>query len=128
MLCNSLILSNITALGQALIIAACTTVLSLSVTLIFNLIINRSKKHRSDEDLIKAGVQALLRNALYNMYTEWYPKGHCPYAIKANFGNMYEKYHSLGKNGILTQIHEEFMKLPIIDAEEYQREKEKDKK
>lgn len=109
-------LCSLTAMDY-LALAGIPTVSSLIVTLIFNAIVNRSKKRKNDEDLIKQGVQALLRNSLYEVYTEWYPKGHCPYAVKGNFANMYEKYHSLGKNGVLTQMHEEFMKLPICDSE-----------
>ena len=59
-----------------------------------------------------AGIQALLRSSLYDLYDTWMDKGYAPRDIKANFENLYLWYHSLGKNGVMTRKYEEFLKLP----------------
>nr|DAE96016.1 MAG TPA: hypothetical protein [Caudoviricetes sp.] len=59
-----------------------------------------------------AGVQALLRNNLYDLYDIWTARGYAPRDVKANFENLYVWYHSLGKNGVMGRKYEEFLRLP----------------
>lgn len=59
-----------------------------------------------------AGIQAILRNNLYDLYDTWTPRGYAPREVKANFENLYVWYHSLGKNGVMTRKYEEFLNLP----------------
>ena len=41
-------------------------------------------------------------------------------AVVDYFENMYQQYHSLGKNGVMDDIHEKFKALPLepLDKEE----------
>ena len=75
---------------------------------------------KEDNDLNKAGLQAVLRDRLYELYkycTYDRCKGKLDLAYstldeKQNFENMYIKYHSLGVNGVMDKKYNTFMMLP----------------
>jgi hypothetical protein len=58
------------------------------------------------------GVQALLRTQLYEDYNKWQERGYAPIEARQNFENCYQRYHRLGKNGVMDDIHEKFLHLP----------------
>lgn len=58
------------------------------------------------------GVQALLRNELIDSYNHYSDKGYAPIYARENFENMYQRYHNLGANGVMDDMHEDFFKLP----------------
>lgn len=65
------------------------------------------------------GVQALLRAQLINDYNEWHnKKKYAPIYARDNFDNCYQRYHRLGKNGVMDDIHEKFMRLPTEPQKE----------
>lgn len=59
------------------------------------------------------GVQALLRTQLYEDYTKYRERGYAPIDARQNFENCYQRYHRLGKNGVMDDIHEKFLSLPV---------------
>lgn len=98
------------------------------VTTIFNSIVNGAKARKrtseavADEmdrrnEILKKGIQALLRHDLNEIYNEWYPKGYCPDDVKIDFQNMYEQYHSLGKNGVMGGKYNAIINLPSTSRE-----------
>lgn len=106
------------------------------VTFIFNWIVNGAKARakRNEElketlnetnEIMKKGIQALLRHELYSVYNEWIVKGYCPNEIKNDFENMYQQYHALGKNGVMDSLRNEIQNLPSI-AKKISEGKEKD--
>lgn len=82
---------------------------SLGVTLITTLCAYMWGRYRSDQSLRK-GVQAMLRNSMIKSY-EHFKKYGCSVQDKADFENMYYCYHNLGKNGVMTEIYHEVMKM-----------------
>ena len=69
------------------------------------------------------GTQALLRDRLLQGYHFYKSRGCVTYGEDANYENMYEAYHALGKNGIMDGIHEDFKTIPVkADAEVYPNE------
>ncbi len=101
-----------------------STLMALIVTFIFNAITNNQKKKRQQaqmiaeevtkkDEVLKRGVQALLRHELYSMYDYWYTQmKYAPIEVKNDFENIYGSYHNLGKNGVMDGMHERFMELP----------------
>lgn len=100
-----------------------STLCSLAVTLIFNGVVNSNKRRRKDrEELIKElkstdgelkqGVQALLRDRLYELYGRCIRKRYATIEERNNFINMYKHYHNLGQNGVMDNIKEKFLSLP----------------
>lgn len=74
--------------------------------------INKITEMQRREDAIQRGVQALLRDRLYEMYYRYKEKGYAPIYAKENFQNMYKQYHGLGQNGVMDEYLEKFMDMP----------------
>lgn len=81
------------------------------------------KELKTDSALTKQGVQATLRHDLYDLADEYRNKGYCPDHIKQDFDNMYAKYHTLGKNGVMDTIYNEIMSLPTYKNDTSKRKK-----
>lgn len=62
---------------------------------------------------IKAGVQAILRDRLLQGYKEYRHKGYADEDDRANLENIYLQYHTLGANGVMDDLRDKFLKLPI---------------
>lgn len=65
-----------------------------------------------DMRCMQLGLQALLRERLYEYHDKWMEKGYAPKWAKENFENMYKQYHNLGENGVMDSYYEAFMQLP----------------
>ena len=124
---------------SVLITAAVTTAVSLTVTLIYNTIVNGPKKIRERKDkereerfrqivreetqanfkegidndiCIKNGLQVILKNDLKVNYDSWLRKGYAPLDVKDDLERMYQVYHSLGANGVMDAHRDKFLALP----------------
>lgn len=95
----SIILSVVSASG--ILGIACTALLS------------RMKKSETRQKALELGVQALLRDRMIYSYNKYTELGHAPIYAKENFTNMYNQYHELGANGVMTALYDEFMDLPV---------------
>lgn len=62
--------------------------------------------------LLRKGVQILLKNELKLRYEYWLKKGYAPVDAKDDLEIMYQVYHTLGQNGVLTSTHDRFLQLP----------------
>lgn len=82
------------------------------VSAIGGLLVAKFKLMKNEQDAIKLGLQALLRADMIRDYNKWIEKGYAPIYAKENFENVWTQYHSLGSNGVMDNIHSEFMKLP----------------
>lgn len=67
-------------------------------------------KQRSDA--IAAGMQALLRDRLLQGYKHAGQKGYADFDDRSNLENIYEQYHALGGNGMMTDMRRAFRTLP----------------
>ena len=61
---------------------------------------------------IKNGMISLLRNEIVRIYEKYTKLGYCPSYMKENINEMYDSYHKLGGNGMVTVMVEEIYKLP----------------
>ena len=64
---------------------------------------------------VKKGVQALLRDRLLQGYKFYRAQGWADENDRSNLENVYEQYHALGANGMMDDLREKFMALPIGD-------------
>ncbi|MDE6020172.1 MAG: hypothetical protein K2H01_04120 [Ruminococcus sp.] len=80
-------------------------------------ILARLKRQETRQKAVELGVQALLRDRMLHSYNKYTELGYTPIYAKENFENMYQQYHKLGGNGVMTQLHIEFMKLPTEKEE-----------
>ena len=77
----------------------------------------RIKQNESKTESVQLGVQALLRDRLYSTYLKYAEKGYAPIYARENFENMYKQYHILGANGVMDDIYQKFMALPLEESE-----------
>lgn len=73
-------------------------------------------RYRSGKAL-KRGVQALLRYDMLTVYKVFSRRG-CTINEKQTFSNMYECYHALGKNGVMTAVYNKVMDMKEVEDDE----------
>ena len=76
------------------------------------------KENDKKTEAVCKGVQALLRDRLYQSYNHYKDKGFAPIYARENFENMWQQYHNLGMNGVMDGINEKFKDLPTERKEE----------
>ena len=74
---------------------------------------NKIKVNEKKTESVQFGVQALLRDRLYQSYIHYTEKGYAPIYARENFENMYQQYHTLGANGVMDDVYKKFMCLPL---------------
>ena len=94
------------------------------VTIILGMIIKRPLEKRADaaermaaderrkQEAVMTGVQAMLRDRLLQGYRYYEQMGYADYDDRSNMENMYNAYHTLGKNGVMDDMHKKFLALP----------------
>lgn len=71
------------------------------------------KKERTEQESIKLGVQAILRDRLIQSYNHYMEVGCCAIHDRDNIINMYNQYHNLGANGVVDCLIEKLLELPV---------------
>lgn len=64
---------------------------------------------------LKNGMTALLRNELVRIYEKYTKLTYCPSYMKENVKEMYENYHKLGGNGMVTALVKKIYDLPSCE-------------
>lgn len=76
---------------------------------------SRLKVRAREQDAIKDGMQAILRDRIIQAYNHYAEKGFCPIYARDNVAHMYEAYHNLGGNGTITELYEKLLHLPSFE-------------
>lgn len=106
--------------------SAITVLIGLTVTAVFNGVINLPKKKKAEEkkkqeveakrdadtQLIKKALQVILKNHLKVRYEHWIEQGYAPNDARDDLEAEYRIYHSLGKNGVMDSRRARFLSLP----------------
>lgn len=71
------------------------------------------KNQNKNRDANSKGTMLLLRVQLIEYHEEWTKRGYVTKHGIENFIEMYDAYHALGGNGMVTQLLEEVKELPI---------------
>lgn len=74
--------------------------------------VKKLAKKVSEQEAIKLGVQALLRDRIIQIYNASMDKGYCPIYERENIDALAKEYHSLGGNGVVTGLLEKLSDLP----------------
>lgn len=69
-------------------------------------------KKLKEQDSVKNGVKALLRDRIVQAYNHCLEKGYCPIYAQENAEALYKEYHELGGNGTVTTLMEDLRQLP----------------
>ena len=71
------------------------------------------KRQKKDRDANGKGTMLLLRVQLIEYHDRYTKEGHIPSYALENFIEMYEAYHELGGNGMITKMYEEVLELEV---------------
>lgn len=82
-------------------------------------LIKNIKAQRKRQEALERGVQAMLRTQMINYYNNWFVEKHyAPIWVKDDFENAWIQYEALWKNGVMDNIHDDFMSLPTEPPKE----------
>lgn len=73
---------------------------------------NKISEKTKEQDAIKLGIQALLRDRIIQSYNHYQDKGFCPIYALENVNALYKQYHALGGNGTVTELVERLKDMP----------------
>ena len=88
-------------------------ILAAVIKSLYNKIKITEQKTEQKTESVQLGIQALLRDRLYQCYLHYMEKGYAPIYARENFENMYTQYHNLGANGVMDDLYNKFMDLPL---------------
>lgn len=71
------------------------------------------KEQKKERDANSRGTMLLLRVQLIEYHDKYTNQGHIPSYAYQNFCEMYEAYHELGGNGMVTKMSEEIHELHL---------------
>lgn len=71
------------------------------------------KRQKTDRDANSKGTMLLLRVQLIEYHDKYMALGEIPSYAYENFCEMYEAYHALGGNGMVTKMKEEIEELHL---------------
>ena len=71
------------------------------------------KEQKKDRDANAKGTMLLLRVQLIEYHDKYVEEGEIPSYAYDNFVEMYEAYHALGGNGMVTKMYEEIHDLHL---------------
>lgn len=86
--------------------------------IVLGYIIRLLQKQNKTRKANSKGTMLLLRVQLIEYHTKYMKKGEIPSYAYQNFVDMYETYHELGGNGMITKMYEEIHELHIRTTEE----------
>lgn len=106
----------------AIIVSILSTVTSSIMVVIITNLLNENKKIRERrrienierEESIGNGVLCLLRVKLIEYHDHYMALGSIPSYARSNWDMMYEAYHDLGGNGMITGMDKEIKNLNIV--------------
>ena len=71
------------------------------------------KEQKKERDANSRGTMLLLRVQLIEYHDKYMDQGYIPSYAYQNFCEMYEAYHELGGNGMITKMYEEIHELHL---------------
>lgn len=71
------------------------------------------KEQKKDRDANSKGTMLLLRVQLIEYHDKYVSLGEIPSYAYDNFNEMYDAYHALGGNGMVTKMHKEIQELHL---------------
>ena len=75
--------------------------------------ISKHMRHTQKKDrALDDGMRALLRDRIISACDHYFEKGYAPVYARENITSMYDAYHSLGGDGIVTDMVKQTMELP----------------
>ena len=87
--------------------------LPIVLTSFFGYVVWFLKQQKKDRDANSKGTMLLLKVQLIEYHDKYVELGEIPSYVYNNFVEMYEAYHDLGGNGMVTKMYEEIQELHL---------------
>lgn len=94
-----------------------TVALPIILTALMGYIVWLLKRQKKDRDANSKGTMLLLRVQLIEYHDRYMTKGDIPSYAYENFMEMYDAYHALGGNGMVTKMKQEIEELHLKKKE-----------
>ena len=94
-----------------------TIALPIVLTALMGYIVWLLQKQKTDRDANSRGTMLLLRVQLIEYHSKYTKLGEIPSYAYQNFCEMYDAYHQLGGNGMVTKMKEEIEELHLKQKE-----------
>lgn len=88
-------------------------IVTIALPIILGYIVWLLKQQKKDRDANSKGTMLLLRVQLIEYHSKYMSLGEIPTYAYNNFEEMYEAYHDLGGNGMVTKMHQEIQELHL---------------
>lgn len=72
------------------------------------------QKERAEQKALRDGMRSLLRRQIIADCEHAIAEGYCPTATKDTIEDMYQSYHALGGNGVVTGLKDQTMNLSTV--------------
>ncbi|WP_443684916.1 hypothetical protein [Phascolarctobacterium succinatutens] len=100
--------------------AALNSVINVVFGGVITLLITMYRQKKKENDALKAGLQALLRDRIIQAYNHYVQdKGWIPIYAKESIDACYRSYEALGDNGVIDSLMEQLNELPNYDLKEH---------
>ena len=86
---------------------------TIALPILLAYIVRLLKSQKKDRDANSKGTMLLLRVQLIEYHDKYTAQGEIPSYAYQNFCEMYDAYHALGGNGMVTKMHEEIEELHL---------------
>lgn len=90
-------------------------ILDIVLTALMGYVVYLLKKQKKDRDANSKGTMLLLRVQLIEYHDKYMAQGDIPSYAYENFVEMYESYHELGGNGMITKMYQEIQELHLAN-------------
>lgn len=85
----------------------------IALPIVLGYIVRLLKNQKKDRDANSKGTMLLLRVQMIEYHSKYMKMGDIPSYAYQNFCEMYEAYHELGGNGMVTKMKQEIEELHI---------------
>lgn len=89
------------------------TICEAALTPLMGYVVWLLKQQKKDRDANNQGTMLLLRVQLIEYHEKWMRRGYVTKHGLENFLEMYDAYHALGGNGMVTQLKKDVEELPV---------------
>lgn len=72
------------------------------------------KQERAEQKALRDGMRSLLRRQIILDCEQAMRQGYCETKVKDTIEDMYDSYHALGGNGVVTHLKAQTMNLPTV--------------
>lgn len=100
-------------MGMSFLMQTYVIVLPIILTSFLGWVTYVLKQQKKDRDANSRGTMLLLRVQLIEYHEKYMKLGEIPSYAYQNFDEMYQAYHDLGGNGMVTKMYKEIQELHI---------------